>query len=108
MFVEVISVKSSAAETRVSVCSGVEEDAVNLKASIASVAADYSVSHSSISEDYIGEIVRYGASELHLVAAIMGGMAAQEAIKLITAQFLPLQGTLIYNGMTSTSFVLPL
>lgn len=89
-------------------CSGSEEDAVSLKTSIASVASEYPISSSSINEDYVGEIVRYGASELHLIAAIMGGMAAQEAIKLITAQFVPLNGTLIYNGMTGTSFVLPL
>ena len=88
--------------------SGAEEDTVNLKASIAAVTAEYTVSSGSICEDYVGEIVRYGASELHLVAAIMGGMAAQEAIKLITAQFVPLKGTLVYNGMTGTSFVLPL
>ena len=72
------------------------------------MAVDYPISSGGICEDYVGEIVRYGASELHLVAAIMGGMAAQEAIKLITAQFLPLNGTLIYNGMTGTSFVLSL
>lgn len=89
-------------------CSGSEEDAVSLKTSIASVASEYPISSCSINEDYVGEIVRYGASELHLIAAIMGGMAAQEAIKLITAQFVPLNGTLIYNGMTGTSFVLPL
>lgn len=88
--------------------SGADEDTVNLKTSIAAVAAEYPVGSGSICEDYVGEIVRYGASELHLVAAIIGGMAAQEAIKLITAQFVPLRGTLIYNGMTGTSFVLPL
>ena len=48
------------------------------------------------------------ASELHAVAAIMGGIAAQEAIKLLTGQFVPLAGTLIYNAMASTSSVLPL
>ncbi|KIZ02954.1 hypothetical protein MNEG_5000 [Monoraphidium neglectum] len=49
-----------------------------------------------------------GASELHVVAAVMGGMAAQEAIKLITRQFVPFGGTLIYNATTSTTSVLDL
>lgn len=89
-------------------CSASEEDMIHLKSSIAAVATDASVNVSGISEDYIGEVIRYGASELHLVAAIMGGMAAQEAIKLITAQFIPIQGTLLYNGMTGTSIVLDL
>ena len=92
----------------VSACSGTEEDVVSLKNSMATVSADYSINSNSISEDYIGEMVRYGASELHLIAAIMGGIAAQEAIKLLTSQFVPLKGTLVYNGMTGTCFVLDL
>lgn len=43
-----------------------------------------------------------------MVAAVMGGMAAQEAIKLITRQFVPFGGTLIYNATTSTTSVLDL
>jgi NEDD8-activating enzyme E1 regulatory subunit len=53
-----------------------------------------------------GEMCRFGAAELHCVAAVMGGMAAQEAIKLITHQFVPLAGTLVYNAMASTTLVL--
>lgn len=78
-----------------------------LKSSLLSIAAEYAIGPNSIQDDYAGEMVRYGASEMHLVAAIMGGMAAQEAIKLITKQFVPLKGSLIYNGMTGTSLVLP-
>ena len=51
---------------------------------------------------------RFGAGELHCVAAIMGGIAAQEAIKLLTKQFVPLSGLLLYNAMASTSSVLRL
>ena len=50
---------------------------------------------------------RFGGGELHCVAAIVGGMAAQEAIKLITRQLVPVSGTLIYNAMASTTSVLP-
>jgi amyloid beta precursor protein binding protein 1 len=46
---------------------------------------------------------RFGAAELHVVAAVMGGIAAQEAIKLVTRQFVPLAGTLVYNAMASTT-----
>ncbi len=48
---------------------------------------------------------RFGAGELHNVAAVVGGMAAQEAIKLLTKQFVPQPGTIIYNGMHSTTCV---
>jgi amyloid beta precursor protein binding protein 1 len=46
-----------------------------------------------------------GAAELHVVAAVMGGMAAQEAIKLVTQQFVPFNGSLIYNAMASTTSI---
>lgn len=53
------------------------------------------------------EFTRFANGELHNVAAFMGGVAAQEAAKIITRQFLPLNNTLIVNfaTMTSTSFV---
>lgn len=81
---------------------------LGLKNSVNSVAAEYSINTNLVSDDLIGEMVRYGASELHLVAAIIGGIAAQEALKLMTAQFVPLQGTLIFNGMSGTSLVVDL
>ncbi len=46
---------------------------------------------------------RYGASEPHAIAALMGGIAAQEAIKLITRQYVPLDNTFIFDGHTQTA-----
>ena len=51
---------------------------------------------------------RYGAAELHSVAAYMGGAVAQEVIKLVTHQFVPVNNTYIYNAMTHTSVSLQL
>ncbi|GIL80934.1 hypothetical protein Vretimale_9348 [Volvox reticuliferus] len=61
-----------------------------------------------ISEDLLAEMCRAGAAELHVVAAFMGGVAAQEVIKLVTRQFVPIAGTLIYNAMACTTTVLEL
>ena len=69
------------------------------------IAQDTSSGSVSISDDLVGEVCRFGASELHCVAAVMGGMASQEAIKLITKQFVPVSGTVIYNAMNSTMSV---
>ena len=33
----------------------------------------------------------------------MGGVAAQEVIKILTAQFVPINNTYIYNGFMQTS-----
>lgn len=51
---------------------------------------------------------RLGAAELHVVASVMGGMAAQESIKLITRQFVPFSGSLIYNAVAQTISALEL
>lgn len=45
----------------------------------------------------------YGTSELHVIAALMGGVVAQEAIKLATLQYVPLNNTLIFDGHSQTA-----
>ena len=45
------------------------------------------------------EIVRYGGIELHNISALIGGIAAQEAVKVVTHQFVPLNNTYVYNGI---------
>ena len=51
---------------------------------------------------------RFGGSELHTVSAFMGGVAAQEVIKVITGQFVPINNTFIYNAHKQTSATLSL
>ncbi|TMW59730.1 hypothetical protein Poli38472_004799 [Pythium oligandrum] len=53
-----------------------------------------------ISHDHALEMVRSCEVELHNIAALMGGVASQEAVKLITHQFLPLNHTYIFNGIS--------
>jgi NEDD8-activating enzyme E1 regulatory subunit len=49
--------------------------------------------------EHAQEIVRYGGCELHTTAAVVGGIASQEAVKAITHQYAPLNNTVIYNGI---------
>lgn len=51
---------------------------------------------------------RYGASELQIVAAFMGGVAAQECVKLIAKQYTPLNNTFVYNAIACCSAVMEL
>lgn len=37
------------------------------------------------------------------MAALMGGIAAHEAIKIVTAQFVPANNTFIFNAITGAS-----
>ncbi len=86
-------------------CRDVDGDVPALKHIATSIVQDSSSGPASISDDLVGEMCRFGAGELHCVAAVMGGMASQEAIKLITKQFVPTSGTVIYNAMNSTMSV---
>eukprot|EP01038_Epipyxis_sp_PR26KG_P012040 gene12040-16113_t len=47
------------------------------------------------------EITRYGGSQLHTISSFVGGIASQEAIKIITHQYIPLNNTYVFNGIAS-------
>uniref|UniRef100_A0A8D3CPK1 NEDD8-activating enzyme E1 regulatory subunit n=1 Tax=Scophthalmus maximus TaxID=52904 RepID=A0A8D3CPK1_SCOMX len=85
----------------------VEEDISKLKLCVNSLLQEYSL-NVNIKDDYIHEFCRYGAAEPHTVAAFLGGSAAQEAIKIISHQFVPFSNTFIYNAMSQTSATLHL
>ncbi|KAK3579197.1 hypothetical protein CHS0354_022737 [Potamilus streckersoni] len=85
----------------------VETDVSKLKACLTKLLQDWGLSL-KIKDDYIHEICRSGAAELHTVSAFIGGVAAQEIIKVITRQFVPFNNTYIYNAMKQTSITLEL
>lgn len=82
-----------------------EEDVVALKSTAMQLLHAQGLAGIPLSDDVVAEVVRYGAGELQCVAAVVGGMASQESIKLLTRQFVPLQGTLVYNAVSSTTLV---
>lgn len=59
-------------------------------------------------DDLIHEMCRYGGAEMHAVAAVMGGIASQEAIKVITRQFVPVSNAFIFNGAKGTAAAIEL
>lgn len=82
-----------------------EEDVSRLKSVALGLLTEAGAGSTTLPEDLISEVCRFGAGELHCTASVIGGIASQEAIKLITGQFTPLPGTLIYNAMASTTTV---
>ncbi|KAK1755990.1 putative NEDD8-activating enzyme E1 regulatory subunit [Echria macrotheca] len=54
------------------------------------------------------EVARAEGGELHNVAALTGGMVAQEMIKIITKQYIPIDNTCIFDGIGSRCQVLRL
>lgn len=81
----------------------VDGDLVQFKGHLLSLLTDWGLSDVSILDDKITEFCRYGGGELHSVASYIGGVASQEVIKVITHQYVPINNTYIYNGLTSTS-----
>lgn len=81
-----------------------EEDMARLKTILNRL--DHCSSGLPISDDMIHEVVRCGGSELHTMSAVMGAMASQEVIKLLTGQCVPLDGTLIYDAMNSSTIII--
>jgi amyloid beta precursor protein binding protein 1 len=89
----------------------VEEDAALLKSQANALLAECGAAGGTVgggggvSDDLAAELCRCAAGELHVVAAVVGAVAAQEAIKIVTGQFVPLGGCLIYNAMACTTSV---
>lgn len=54
------------------------------------------------------EVARAAGGELHNISAVVGGMVAQEMIKTITKQYIPIDNTCIFDGIVSRCQVLRL
>ncbi|KAL8677898.1 MAG: hypothetical protein Q9186_005709 [Xanthomendoza sp. 1 TL-2023] len=51
------------------------------------------------------EFSRADGAELHNISALTGGMVAQEVIKVLTKQYIPIDNTCVFDGITSKSAV---
>ncbi|KAI4118771.1 MAG: hypothetical protein LQ345_001231 [Seirophora villosa] len=49
------------------------------------------------------EFVRAAGAELHNISALTGGMVAQEVIKVVTKQYVPVDNTCVFDGIVSKS-----
>ena len=78
-------------------------DVAEMKAIVTTLLSELEVADCVIEDGRIEEFCRYGASELHSVAAYVGGVVSQEIIKILTKQYVPLKNTYMYNAATGTS-----
>lgn len=56
--------------------------------------------------DAVEELLRAEGVEMHNVAAVAGGVAAQEIIKVVTGQYVPVDNMWLYDGIKSVMNVL--
>ncbi|XP_023326966.1 NEDD8-activating enzyme E1 regulatory subunit isoform X2 [Eurytemora carolleeae] len=79
----------------------VEADTAKLKTIFTRLCIEAGLTPPQGQDDHIHEVCRYGGSELHTVAAFLGGCAAHECIKLLTGQYVPIDNIVVYNAITS-------
>lgn len=79
-----------------------EEIVASISATVPGVADDMRVLHIA------KEIARAAGGELHNLSALTGGLVAQETIKIITKQYVPVDNTCIFDGIGSRCQVLRL
>ena len=60
-----------------------DEDISRSKTTAVSLLNDLDCNGSTLTEDLINEICRFGAAELHAVTAFIGGIPALEVIKVL-------------------------
>lgn len=56
-------------------------------------------------DNAIAEVQRSTGAELHNTSSAVGGMVAQECIKLLTRQYVPVDGTVVWDGIRSKTEV---
>ena len=56
-------------------------------------------------DSVVKELDRADWGELHNIAALTGGMVAQEVIKVITKQYVPIDNTCVFDGIASKTAV---
>jgi len=79
------------------------DDYENLKPLADTLVTSLGFDADQLPPEYLQELCRYGNSQIHNIAAVLGGVAAQETIKLLTHQWVPLNNTFIFNGINSAS-----
>lgn len=56
-------------------------------------------------EKSVAEVKRAEGGEMHNISSVTGGMVAQEAIKLLTRQYVPVDGVSVFDGIRSKAQV---
>ena len=58
-----------------------------------------------VTDNYVAEIVRAQGGELHNTSSLLGGMVAQEVIKAVTGQYVPIDNVCVWDGVGSQTAV---
>lgn len=85
----------------------VEQDVGQLTAITAGMLEEWGVK-AEADENCMQEMARAAGCEVHNIAAFLGGVGSQVALKVLLQQYVPLNNTLIFNGIHGACSVYPL
>ncbi|KAJ2871789.1 hypothetical protein GGH93_004546 [Coemansia aciculifera] len=83
----------------------VASDTVKLIGIANSLLAEWGLESTTVDENLAMEFARSGHCELHNISSMTGGIVSQEAIKLITHQYVPENSLCIVDGVKAKSYV---
>ena len=86
----------------------IDSDVIQMKELVSCLIKELKLGDVTIGNEHITEMCRYGGAEFHSVSAYLGGVAAQEVIKLITCQYVPFSNLYLYNAVSSSSLTFQL
>lgn len=79
--------------------------AAEILATIARSVPDVEVSSHPRVVQAAEEVARACGGELHNISALTGGLVAQEVIKIVTKQYVPMDNTCVFDGIASRAQV---
>jgi len=79
------------------------EDYYEFKKHTDAILTEFKMDTKSIADEYLFELCRFGNAQIHSISAFIGGVTAQEVIKMITRKWVPLNNTYIYNAIKASS-----
>jgi hypothetical protein len=85
-----------------------EQDIVVMQQLVSQLSSELGLPAGVVKQDLLLEFCRAAGPPMHTVSAIVGGIAAQEGLKVLLQQFVPVDGILVYNGIHATTAVLDL
>lgn len=77
----------------------VEKDTAAVVKMAKDLMGEYGAGGEVLKEECCQEIVRHGGSQMHNMAALLGGYGAQEVLKILTRQYLPFSHTVVLDGV---------
>jgi amyloid beta precursor protein binding protein 1 len=86
----------------------VDADAKQLAETAHELITAASVESGAVDARVMTEFTRYGGKEMHTTASAVGGIASQVVLKVLLSQFVPVNSTIMYNGIHAQCAMLEL